>query len=237
MWLPSHLVVIPLSYLLVFLLAARSRALTARERALLLRVLFALMLFSEVIKQALGILGGSYSAGFLPFHYSSTYYVSIGLYAFGNGRWRHYGQCSLLVGGVLLLISMTCCPFLVVGDCTHVFRSFAALHSLFYHVAALLGFAVMLANGEYAPRRHDTLRYLSFLFAWAALALPVARATGINYAGLLRSYIPLLEKLRLARGDLVYLITYALLASALAVLILHTYAQLYRRVWAEGHGK
>lgn len=230
MWLASHFIAIPLSYLLILVLAVYSRRLSRQNRILVLRILFITVIFSEAVKQVLGILNGLYSPAYLPFHYSTTYYVSLGLCAFGNEKQRHYGHCSLLVGGVLLLITMTYHPFAVVGDCANVFTSWFSMHSLLYHNVALFALAMMLLNGEYVPQRRDDLRYLSFLYAWAAIAVPAARVTKTNYAGLLESYIPFLEALRLSKGNQTYLFTYALFASLLAVLILRAYALIYRYV-------
>ena len=235
MWYPSHFIVIPLSYLVILLLAAYTRRLSKKSRLRILRILFMAVICSECLKQAYGLRNGCYSTAYLPFHYSTTYYVSLGLCAFGNERQRHYAQCSLLVGGVLLLITMTCSPFSVVGDCAFIFTEWPALHSLLYHCVTLFALAMMLACGAYHPQRYDSLRYLSFLYTWATIAVPAAYVTQTNYAGLLESYLPFLEKLRLAYGNLAYLVAYMLLVSALAVLILQIHAWILRRATAQKH--
>lgn len=208
MWLFTHFFTIPLGYISIALLTMLSRRLSPHWRRRAQRALFLAIVISEVIKQITGIRSGEYNYSYFPFHYSSTYYICIGLYAFGRGRIRHYGACSLFVGGILMLLILTVNPLSVVGDTAHLFDSWFHVHGYFYHMIILLFFAVMLANHGYRVLPLDELRYLSFLLLWALIAVPVARATQVNFAGLLASWIPALESLRLAAGDTVYLIVY-----------------------------
>lgn len=210
MWYPLHFLTIPLGYLTVFFVAFFSRRLSPRARTWAVRTFVILLYVGEVIKQI--TVRGSYSPNYLPFHYSSTYYISFALFAFGRDRVRHYGACASYVGGLFLLVTMTINPHSVVGDPAMMFTHYYHAYSYFYHMAVLLLWAVMLMNGEYRMQRFDYLRYLTFLGAWAAAAIPAAFLLDVNYAGILRSFIHPLELIRLRFGQVVYLLTYGVFA-------------------------
>lgn len=227
MWYPSHLLTIPLGYLTIFLLAFFSRRLSPRTRAWVVRALVILLFVGELLKQI--SVWDSYSPNYLPFHYSSTYYISFALYAFGRGRVKHYGACASYVGGLFLLVTMTVNPHSVVGDTADMFTHYYHAYSYFYHMAVLLLWLIMLFGEEYRMRRFDLLRYLTFLGAWAAAAIPAAFFFSVNYAGILRSFILPLEYIRLRFGQAVYLLVYAvfaLLASMLAFALYRIVARL-----------
>lgn len=210
MWYPLHFLTIPLGYLTVFFVAFFSRRLSPRARTWAVRAFVILLYISEIVKQI--TVRGSYSPNYLPFHYSSTYYISFALFAFGRDRVRHYGACASYVGGLFLLVTMTINPHSVVGDPAMMFTHYYHAYSYFYHMAVLLLWAVMLMNGEYRMQRFDYLRYLTFLGAWAAAAIPAAFLLDVNYAGILRSFIHPLELIRLRFGQVVYLLTYGVFA-------------------------
>lgn len=210
MWYPLHFLTIPLGYLTVFFVAFFSRRLSPRARTWAVRTFVILLYISEIVKQI--TVRGSYSPNYLPFHYSSTYYISFALFAFGRDRVRHYGACASYVGGLFLLVTMTINPHSVVGDPAMMFTHYYHAYSYFYHIAVLLLWAVMLMNGEYRMQRFDYLRYLAFLGAWAAAAIPAAFLLDVNYAGILRSFIHPLELIRLRFGQVVYLLTYGVFA-------------------------
>ncbi len=210
MWYPLHFLTIPLGYLTVFFVAFFSRRLSPRARTWAVRTFIILLYVGEVIKQI--TVRGSYSPNYLPFHYSSTYYISFALFAFGRDRVRHYGACASYVGGLFLLVTMTINPHSVVGNPAMMFTHYYHAYSYFYHMAVLLLWAVMLMNGEYRMQRFDYLRYLTFLGAWAAAAIPAAFLLDVNYAGILRSFIHPLELIRLRFGQVVYLLTYGVFA-------------------------
>ena len=210
MWYPLHFLTIPLGYATILLAAFFSRRLSPRARTWAVRTFVILLYVGEVIKQI--TVRGSYSPNYLPFHYSSTYYISFALFAFGRDRVRHYGACASYVGGLFLLVTMTINPHSVVGDPAMMFTHYYHAYSYFYHMAVLLLWAVMLMNGEYRMQRFDYLRYLTFLGAWAAAAIPAAFLLDVNYAGILRSFIHPLELIRLRFGQVVYLLTYGVFA-------------------------
>ncbi len=224
-WYPSHYVTIPVSLALAAGLGFLSRKLNANVRKWVMRAILLCMLLSELVKQIIAFRTG-YSALYLPFHYSTTYYFTLGMYIFGRGRVKHYGECTTFIGGFLLIFTLLSSPGSVVGDLANVFHSWYNFHSFAYHILVLLLWFVLLANLDYRVKRFDSLRYISFLTLWAAFAIPASRVTGFNYAGLLTSYIPPLRKLQDAAGDVVYLITYFVCISAVAALFIFLYGRL-----------
>ncbi len=222
-WLPSHLYLLLPLLMLCLLLAALSRRLSERAWHILLRITLTTLLLCECVKQVLVL--ENYDPMYLPFHYSTTYYLCIALYAFGGEKLSHLGKCLLFPGGLLLFTSLLFGPFQVVGDVAPalLFSSFYNFYSLFYHLAVLLVFFSMLARREYAPSQWDPLFYAGFLISWGALAVPMAHLFRFNYAGILYSYIPLLEAFRLRAGDVWYLIIYLFGALLIATLSYYIY--------------
>lgn len=229
MWLPTHFLYVPLALLLMLLTGLLSKRIPTERRARICRTVWVLLLLSEGVKQLEGVLTGAFSPTYYPFHYSTTFYVSIALYSFGRGRVHHYGGCALLVSGVLLLGTFLLNPYAVVGDTSALTTSYFCFHSYAYHVAVLCVWAAMLADNSYRVWPFDALRYLSFLLGWGILAVPAAHLTGANYAGLLSSYLPALEALRLRAGDGAYLAAYAATALLVACAILSLYARITRQ--------
>jgi uncharacterized membrane protein YwaF len=230
MWCPSHYFTIPIAYAVIVLLAILSRRMSPAARTWTARGIVLLLLCSELVKQLIGAFADTYTAVYLPFHYSTTFYFSAGLYAFGRGRVKHYGGCALFVGGFLLFCTLTVSPYSTVGDTAYLFQAWYNVHSYFFHMLMLLIWASMIANLDYRVKRWDELRYASFMAIWAACAIPASRLKDFNYAGLRRSFLPFLEKLRLACGDAVYLIVYALAALVVAIILIRLYALLLRHL-------
>ena len=208
MWLPLHFVTIPLGYLAVGIGAYFTRRFSSETRQRYVKGVMIFLFCCEFIKQMTVL--HAYSPNYLPFHYSSTYYLTFGLFAFGRGRIRHFGACASYIGGALLLVTMTTNPMSVVGNPEVMFSSFYLTYSYIYHMAVIHLWLVMLMNREYVHRRFDFLRYAAFLALWASVAIPAALLLKWNYAGITKSFIPILEKLRLAAGQAAYLAVYFL---------------------------
>lgn len=218
MWTYSLLFSVPLSLLFTILAASSTKRICTRSRRKILITLLCFFVFSELIKQTIALCTGTHTSAYYPFHYSSTYYFSIALYLSSSPRRKQLGSCTLYVGGVLLFLCMIIAPRAIVGDTASLFSAWFSIHSFFYHIFVLFAFFVMLFNNEYHPTHYDVWRYFSFVLIWAAIALPAARRYHANYAGLLQSFLPPLERLRLAFGEHAYLLTYASLVFFFAAL-------------------
>ncbi len=220
-WSPSHIRALVPGFIIVFLFAALTRYFSEKRRNRFMRLFLISLFVMEGVKQLLAI--KNYSALYLPFHYSTSFYVCMTLYLFGRGRIKHFGACATYVGGFFLLLSIVFSPASIVGNPSpEVLRSsFYHFYSLYYHLSVLFVWATLLFNGDYISEKGDPLRYAAFLGTWASFAIPASYITGFNYAGILRSYIPPLETLRLVAGDVVYLITYSLIAFCGASLLIY----------------
>lgn len=229
MWSASLLFTVPLSLVLVLLAAVLSRQLSPHTRRKILAALLCFFVFSELLKQLIALRQGTHTAMYYPFHYSTTYYFSIAFYLSQNRRQHHFGACTLYVGGILLLLCMLFSPRAIVGDTAMLFADWFRVHSFFYHVFVLLAFFVMLFNHDYTPRPGDTWRYLAFLLFWGFFALPAAHVHAANYAGLLSSFIGVLEAFRLQYGNALYLGLYLVLALAFAASAIGIYRTLAKK--------
>ncbi len=208
-WLTSHIQILLPCLILITCLAFCSRYLNERVMTWILRGLIITLFICEIAKQINAL--DNYQDMYLPFHYSSSYYVCIALFAFGKGRAKHFGMVALYVGGFLLLGTLLVNPKQVIGNPkpSLLFSDFYNFYSLFYHLAILYTWLVLLFRRSYRARPLDLARYAVFLGGWSMLAAPAAFHTGFNYAGILVSYIPFLEALRQQAGQACYLIVYA----------------------------
>ena len=85
-------------------------------------------------------------------------------------------------------------------------------------MAAAFQMFVLLFSGELSLGGYDAHIFALFVAAWCALAIPGAFYFRINFMGILVSYIPLLERLRLAAGTPLYLtVCYSLLVLSVYV--------------------
>lgn len=230
-WTASHYITIPVAYAVILALAVFSRRWKPSIQLWVLRSLVILLYVGEFIKQILGLTNeNGYPLNYLPFHFSSTFYFCFSFYVFGKGRLRQLGACATFVSGFFLFGTMTVNPYAVVGDTYDIFTAYIRCHSYFYHVFVLLFWAMFLAQERYRPARGDLGWFALYLFTWATAAVIAAYSLQINYTGILVSYIPLLEEVRKAAGDAVYLLVYGGLAYGISALFLWLYALLRKRL-------
>jgi len=94
----------------------------------------------------------------------------------------------------------------------------------------VLQFGIMLARGNYRPKRHDPLFFAGGVALWGAVAIPCAFVFNANYMGILHAYIPFLEQFRIKFGYAPYLIVYYLGAVLLATLLIYGYGFLRKKL-------
>lgn len=176
-------------------------------RVLLTRCLFAVMLASGIAKQVVAVQTGVWIT-MVPLHFSSTFYLSVGLTVFAKNFFRHAGQVLLFVGGVLMTGMIFVNPVAVLGDPTLIFTSHIRAHGYFFHMAVAFQFFVLLFSQEFSIRYYDPHLFAVFVALWGCIAIPGAFYFKMNFMGILVSYIPFLEKLRLAAGYPLYLTVY-----------------------------
>ncbi len=220
-------VLIMLPLLLISLMVAYFlRRVERKHYDMIIRITVITLFCCEILKQIIALFKGYYAL-FLPFHYSSSYYICLAYYAFGRKHVKQVGECVLQVGGVLLLATMLFSPASVVGSLvpSYLFSSFYAFYSLFYHIMILFVWFCMLMRGDYRPQRYDFISYTAFLSIWGVIALPAAHFTGLNYAGLLESYIPFLTGL-CENFYVLYIIVYYLGALCVAAGTIYGYKYL-----------
>lgn len=182
-----------------------------RARGLVVRWVFALMLFAGIAKQIVAVRTDVWHT-MVPLHFSSTFYLTVGCSVFAKNFLRRAGQSLLFVSGVLMTVVLFADPVAVLGEPALVFTSHIRAHGYFFHMAAAFQMFVLLFSGELSLGRYDAHIFALFVAAWCALAIPGAFYFRINFMGILVSYIPLLERLRLAAGTPLYLtVCYSLL--------------------------
>lgn len=228
-WQDTHIKILPFALLLTVAVAVICRLCLNRTpyKKLVLRIIVILLLAGEAYKQMLALRTGRYSLAFLPLHFSSSFYFCTFLAAFGRKGVERFGCASTFVGGVFLLVVLLASPGAVIGSLQNIFQSYFTAHSFFMHILIVQFWLAMLCQKIYRPQKYDYLFFWCFLLMWANVTLPLATKLQINYAGLLKSYIPFLEVIRINYGSTVYLFAYGGLAFICSYLLLAIYRAVY----------
>lgn len=171
-----------------------------------------------------------YDLWYLPLHFSSTFYITVGVSVFAHGKAEHAAQTILFVGGIIMCAMILVRPAAILGNLSGVFTSHIHAHGYFYHMLVVLQFGIMLARGNYRPKRHDPLFFAGGVALWGAVAIPCAFVFNANYMGILHAYIPFLEQFRIKFGYAPYLIVYYLGAVLLATLLIYGYGFLRKKL-------
>ena len=206
-----------------------SRKLSARTAFIVTAILFIAMMASGIAKQIVAITTG-YDLWYLPLHFSSTFYITVGVSVFAQGKAEHAAQTVLLVGGIIMCAMILVKPSAVLGNLSNVFASHINAHGYFFHMIVVLQFGIMVARGDYRPKRSDPLFFAGGVALWCAVAIPCAFVLKANYMGILHSYIPFLEQFRIRFGYAPYLIVYYLGAVLLATLLIYGYGFLRKKL-------
>lgn len=203
---------------IIILTAIAIRRLTERNARILKITLFALMVLSGIIKQLYALLT-EYDVWYLPLHFSSTFYLSIGFSVFGKNKIARLGSTILFIGGFIMFFMILINPIAVLGNLSSIFASPISFHGYFYHMLVIFQFFIMLFRNDYTPKKHDAVLFTSFTLLWGTIAIPAAFNLHANYMGILKSYIPFLEFLRVTFGYPIYFFTYFLCVFILASLL------------------
>lgn len=178
-----------------------------RACELVARCVFALMLSAGLIKQMIAVRAGIWQT-MAPLHFSSTFYVTVGFSVFAKKFFRHAGQILLFLSGVLMTGMIFVNPVAVLGEPSLMFTSHIRAHGYFFHMAAAFQMLMLLFSGELSFRYYDAHIFALFVAVWGSIAIPGAFYFRMNFMGILVSYLPLLERLRLAAGYPLYLTVY-----------------------------
>ena len=142
-----------------------SRKLSARTAFIVTALLFIAMAASGIAKQIVAIATG-YDLWYLPLHFSSTFYITVGVSVFAHGKAEHAAQTILFVGGIIMCAMILVRPAAILGNLSGVFTSHIHAHGYFYHMLVVLQFGIMLARGNYRPKRHDPLFFAGGVALW-----------------------------------------------------------------------
>lgn len=219
-WNQTWAMLLPACFVVIVSIATLCRyACSGRRHRRVLALIAVVAVCGELVKQYYGcFVKESYPVGFLPVHFSSTYYVMLLLCGFGRGRVARAGDALLCVGGTFLLVCVLASPTQVLGRSDGLLTGYLGMHGFAYHMLVLLAWAIVVARGEYRPAWRDLVTFAVFLVLWAAVAVPVALRTGYNFAGILSAHVPFLEALRERFGLWGYLGCYGAFALLFALL-------------------
>ncbi len=198
-----------LPLIIIIIAAVNITFLTERNARIVKIILFALMVSSGIAKQIYALFT-EYDLWYLPLHFSSTFYISIGFSVFGKNKVAHLGSTILLIGGFIMFFMILINPVAVLGNLSSIFISPVSFHGYFYHMIVIFQFFIMLFRKEYIPKKYDSFLFMLFTLLWSAIAIPAAFILHANYMGILKSYIPFLEFLRINFGYPIYFLTYFL---------------------------
>ena len=210
-----YLLTVALPLLMIAAIALLTTKLSRHTVFTIKACLFVIMLLSGIAKQIVAICTG-YSLWYLPLHFSSTFYISVGVSVFARGKAKHVAQTALFTGGLFMFAMILVRPAAILGNLHEIFTSHIHMHGYFSHMFIMQQLAILLARNEYVAERKDPLIFTGIVAVWGLAAIPCAFALQANYMGILHAYIPFMETLRLKAGYGVYLIVYFLSVAAIA---------------------
>ena len=184
-----------------------------------LMIIAGLMLWLEVVKQTYNIMIG-YDLWNLPLHFCSLFLYFCPLAAFLSGKVGSFGRTMVFICGIMFICIFYTEPSSVLSRaCDDVFASFATFHTFAYHHLVLLFLFIMLGEGLYEPEKIDFLYAVVGVAGYALVAVPMAFILDTNYCAILEGMMPILERLRLNAGQIVYDLTLFVLGIAGACLV------------------
>ncbi len=222
---PEHIPALVILAILSAVIVTLGCRMTKRSRGLLLKVLAALMVAMEVIKDL--VLGnmGSFSVGYLPLHLCSLD-MFICLYAAWHPDSDGAGQlvwALCLSGGMAALLFPDWTRFPVIH--------FQSIHSFVYHAMLVQFSLISVITGQIRPRVERLWKVLLFLVIAAVPIYGINVVLHTNYMFLLEpvSGTPLELCARLP-GQWGYLLGYLILAAAILVVLTLPFS-----LWARYH--
>lgn len=237
MYSETDAVVIPVAFFVMaavsLLLALLLRKRTGWVRALPTALVATLVLLLEIEKQRQNIAGVFYEDGYsrfaLPLHYCSLFAFLFPLAELCGRRLRRVFQPMAVATSLTVTVALLFGPQGILGSANDTyFEYFRSFHAVTYHMLVVFYLFLTAALGRYRPSRGDLLLTAVAVAVYIAVALPHAYALDVNYCNFLHSVIPLVEELRLAVGQVTYVIGVCALLVGGTVFASWVYGTVYR---------
>ena len=236
MYSETDLVVIPLSYSVMLavslLLSLLLRGRSGWVRALPTALVAILVLLLEIEKQRRNIAGVFYADGYslyaFPLHYCSLFAFLFPLAELCGRRLRRVFLPVSMATSLTVSIGILLVPQAILGKATaDIFTEFRFFHAFFFHMLVVLYLLLTVALGRYRPERRDYALSAAAVAVYIAVALPHALLLDVNYCNFLYSVIPEVDNIRLAIGQVPYLIIQSALLISGTLLSLWLYRRTY----------
>ena len=223
---------------IALLLALLLRKRTGWVRALPTALVALCILLLEVEKQRQNIAGVFYSHGYdrfaLPLHYCSLFVFLFPLSELCGRRLRRAFLPVAVATSLAVSVGLLVAPEGILGNASSVvLEGFHSFHAFVFHMLVIFYLLLTAALGRYRPARGDLLLVAAVIAVYIAVALPHALLLDVNYCNFLISVIPPVEELRLAVGQVPYIVGECLLLIGGTVLAGWLYAAGYRLVTRE----
>ena len=175
-----------------------------KYRQIPLMIITSIMLILEVIKQIYACQDG-YNWWMFPMHFCSMFLYFYPLAVFAKGKVKNFGQTMAFACSMLMFLFFYIKPSDIIGySPDHVFQDFYSFHTFTYHHLVILYLFTSLALNVYNINKWSFLHVVIGFTAYAAIAVTMAHALGVNYCNLLTSNIPFMESLRQSVGQILY---------------------------------
>ena len=231
-------VMVAVTLLLTLLLRKR----TGWVRALPTATVALLLLLLEVEKQRRNLLGQFYPYGYdrfaFPLHYCSLFAFLFPLAELCGSRLRRVFLPVAVAASLTVSLGLLVAPQGILGPASSgLLEGFHHFHAFTYHMLVILYLLLTAALGRYRPARGDLARTAAVVLGYIAVALPHALLLDVNYCNFLTSVIPPVEELRLAVGQVAYIVGECLLLVGGTVFAGWLYATGYRLVTSRRKGE
>ena len=238
LWTQEHLKTLLPAAVLMVAAALVLRHFTGKKneaiRMLPIRIIAVLLIFLEVGKQAVSMVGG-YDLYSLPLHFCSLALFSLPVMAFYRGK--HQNAVSGVTTAVCASISllMLIYPSLIYSadNINGYFAGYLNFHTVTFHNLVLFAFILILTLELHTPkRRGNTKPLILFVLAFCVVSATMAMVLKTNYANFYECNIPFFEGIRIGAQPVLGVwgaqLLYIAILSALNVLFSLMSYQLYR---------
>lgn len=205
MWTKWHFYTIPLTFVvlivLALLIARLLRGKSEKIRRLPFQILAVGLLALEVVKQIYNIEPEGYNTYALPFHYCSLFLYAYPLHAFYKGRYKQTANTVAFCCGASLFFFMLVMPSVVYSEnnIKYYFDNYDNFHTVTFHSYACFYFFLMVAMGAYELQTKRDLKVVAWFFgSYVVVATAMSYLFKENFHNLLRSNLGAAESVRLA---------------------------------------
>ena len=200
--------VLPFMFLAIVLLscilALALRNKSERVRAIPTAIVAIILIFIEIVKQRWAF-SSEYDMFYAPIHYCSLFLLFIPLAELFGKRLSHIFRPIAMCMAFVVSAGMYIYPNGILTQPELFGTEFYSTHTFIFHHLIVLYFVLVVALRLCRPRVRDAVMVGVIGVVYISIAIPAANAFQTNYCNFLESVIPLMENIRIEKGQDIYI--------------------------------